>query len=59
MVSNLPAMQETLQMWVQSLCQENSLEKEMATHSSILVWEVPWTEEPSELKSMGFSYMTG
>ena len=33
--------------------------EEMATHSSILVWEVPWTEEPSELKSMGFSYMTG
>ena len=44
---------------VESLGQEDPLEKEMATHSSILVWEVPWAEEPSELKSMGFSYMTG
>ena len=43
MVMNLPAMQET---WVQSLCWENPLEKEMATHSSILAWEIPWTEEP-------------
>ena len=49
-------MQETQ---VQSLDQEDPLEKGMATHSSILVWEVPWTEEPSELKSMGVSYMTG
>ena len=42
-VQNLPAMQET---WVRSLSQENPLEKEMATHSSILAWESRWTEEP-------------
>ena len=39
--------------WVQSLDQENPLEKEMATHSSILAWEIPWTEEPGRLQSMG------
>ena len=50
MVKNLPAMQET---WVQSLCQEDPLEKEMATHSSILAWEIPWTEVPGGLQSMG------
>ena len=43
-------MQET---WVQSLGQEDPLEKEMATHSSILAWEILWTEEPGELQSMG------
>ena len=43
MVKNLPAMGET---WVQSLGQEDLLEKEMAIHSSILAWEIPWTEEP-------------
>ena len=48
-VKNQPAEQET-QVW--SLAQEDPLEKEMATHSSILVWEIPWTEEPSGLKSM-------
>ena len=47
---NLPAMQET---WVQSLGQEDPLEKEMVTHSSILVWRIPWTEEPGELPSTG------
>ena len=41
------------EMWVQSLGQENPLEKEMATHSSILVWEIPWSEEPGGLQSMG------
>ena len=46
MVKNLPAMQET---WVQSLGQEYPLEKEMATHSSILAWEILWTEEPGGL----------
>ena len=46
MVKNLPAMQETR---VQSLGQEDSLEKEMATQSSILAWEIPWTEEPGGL----------
>ena len=43
MVKNLPAVQET---WVQSLGQEDTLEKDMATHSSILAWRIPWTEEP-------------
>ena len=49
-VKNLPAMQETQ---VQSLGQEDPLEGEMATHSSILAWEIPWTEEPGGLQSMG------
>ena len=49
-IKNLPAMQKT---WVQSLGQEDPLEKEMATHSSILVWEIPWTEEPDGPQSMG------
>jgi len=56
-VKNPPAMQEYLPMmqetWVQSLGWEDPLEKEMATHSSILVWEIPWTEEPGGLQSMG------
>ena len=41
-------------MWVQSLGQEDALEKKMVSHSSILAWEIPRTEEPSELQSMGF-----
>jgi len=49
MVKNLPAMQET---WVRPLGQEDPLEKGMATHSSILAWRIPWTEEPGGLKSM-------
>ena len=49
-VNNLPTMQETQ---VQSLGQEDSLEKGMATHSSILAWRIPWTEEPGRLQSMG------
>ena len=49
MVKNLPAVQQT---WVQTLRLEDPLEKEMATHSSILVWEVQWTEEPGGLQSM-------
>ena len=44
-VKNLPAMQETQETWVQSLGQEDTLEKGMAAHSSILAWEIPWTEE--------------
>ena len=48
-VKNLPATQET---WVQSLGHEDLLEREMVTHSSILAWESPWTEEPGGLKSM-------
>ena len=50
MVKNLPAMQETL---VLSLGQEDSLEKAMVTHSSILAWRITWTEEPGVLQSMG------
>ena len=50
MVKNLPAMQET---WVQSLDREDPLEKEMATHFSILAWEIPWIEEPGGLQSIG------
>ena len=50
MVKSLPAMQET---WVQPLDWEDALEKEMATHSSILAWEAPWTKEPGGLESMG------
>ena len=49
MVKNPPAMQETQ---VQRLDQEDLLEKEMATHSSILDWEIPWTEKPGGLQSM-------
>ena len=50
MVKNPPAMQET---WVQSLGWEDTLEKAMATHSTILAWRIPWTEEPGRLQSMG------
>ena len=50
MVKNLPAMQETP---VQSLGQEDPLEKGMATHSRILAWRIPWTEDPGRLQSMG------
>ena len=49
-VKNLPAMWETL---VRSLNREDLLEKGMATHSSILAWRIPWTEEPGGLQSMG------
>ena len=49
-LKRLPAMWET---WVQSLSQVDPLEKEMATHSSILAWRIPWTEEPGGLQSMG------
>ena len=50
MVKNLPAMQETQ---VQSLGREDTLEKRMATHSSILAWRIPWTEDPGGLQSTG------
>ena len=49
MVKNLPAVQEN---WVQSLGQEDPLEKGMATHSSILAWRIPWTDEPGRLQSI-------
>ena len=59
-VKHLPTMQET---WVQSLGREDLLEKDMATHSSILAWRIPWTEEPGGLQFMGLqrvglSYLT-
>ena len=50
MVKGLPTMQET---WVQSLGREDSLEKEMATHSSTLAWKVSWMADPGKLQSMG------
>ena len=50
MVKNSPAMQET---WVQSVGQKDLLEKEMATHSDILAWRIPWVEKPGGLQSMG------
>ena len=63
LVENPPAMpvQET---WVRSLGWEDPLEKEMATHSSILTWEIPWTEEPGRLQCIesqrvGHSYLNG
>ena len=49
-VKRLPTMQE---IWVQSLGQEDLLEKEMATHSGILAWKISWTEQPGGLQSMG------
>ena len=50
MVKSLPAVRET---WVRSLAWEGPLEKGMATHSSILAWRIPWTEEPGGLQSVG------
>ena len=50
MLKHLSTMWET---WVQSLGREDLLEKEMATHSSILAWKIPWTEEPGRVQSMG------
>ena len=50
MVKRLPTMRE---IWVQSLGREDLLEKEMATHSSILAWKISWMEEPGKLQSMG------
>ena len=52
---SLPAMWET---WVRSLGQEGPLEKEMATHSSILAWRIPWMEDPGGLQSMGSQSQT-
>ena len=49
MVKNLPALQQT---WAQSLDQEDPLEKGMASHSSIIAWRIPWTEEPGGLQPM-------
>ena len=55
MSKNLPAMQES---WVPSLCQEDPLEKGMATHSSILAWGIPLTEKSGGLQSMGWQSQT-
>ena len=55
-VKHLPAMQETQ---VRSLSWEDALEKEMATHSSVLAWRIPWTEEPGGLQSTGSQSRTG
>ena len=52
-VKNLPAMQEPQETQVQSLGQEDPLEKGMAVHSSIVAWRIPWAEEPGRLQSMG------
>ena len=49
-VKHLPAIQET---WVRSVVREDLLEKEMATHSSVLAWRIPWMEEPGRLQSTG------
>ena len=52
MVKNMPAVQETKESQTQSLGREDPLEEETATHSSILAWEIPWTEKPGKLQSM-------
>ena len=53
MVKNSPAMQEPQETWVPSLSGDDALEEGMATHSSILAWRIPWTEEPGGLQSIG------
>ena len=53
MVKNQPEVQEPQEIQVQSLVREDPLEEKMATHSGILPWEMPWTEEPGGLQSMG------
>ena len=52
LVKNLPAMQETQEIWVQSLGREETMEKEMATHSSIVAYKIPWAEKPGRLQSI-------
>ena len=53
MVKNQPAMQEVQETQVRSLGREDPLKEDVATHSNILVWRIPWTEEPGGLQSMG------
>ena len=53
MVKNPPVVQVKQEMWVQSLVLEDPLEKDMATHSSILAWEIRWAEEPGRLQPVG------
>ena len=57
MIKNLPAM-EAMHTWVLFLGREDPLEESMATHSSILAWKLPWTEEPGRLQSMGLQRVT-
>ena len=57
-IKNPPAVQEIQEVWVQSLGQEDPLEEGMATHSSILTWRIPQTEEPGGLQSMGSQSQT-
>ena len=57
-VKNLPEMKEPQETQIQSLSWEDPLEEEMATHSSILAWRIPWTEEPGGLQSMGLQSWT-
>ena len=57
-VNNPPAMQEAQEIRVQSLVQDDPLEEELATHSSILTWRITWTEEPSVIQSMGSQSQT-
>ena len=57
-VKNPLAMQESQEMWLQSLGWEETLEKEMATPTSILAWKIPWTEAPGGLQSMGLDLLT-
>ena len=52
-VKNLPANAGDIKMWVQTLVQEDPLEKGIATHSSILAWKISWTEKPNGLQSIG------
>ena len=52
-VNNMPAVQETQEIWVRSLGQEDALEEEMASHSRIFAWEIPWTQELAGLQPMG------
>ena len=53
MIKNLPTIKEMQETWVQSLGGEDPLEEEMTTHSSILAWRIPWTEEPGEIQLIG------
>ena len=58
-VNNLLPMQEMQERWVQSLGQEDPLEEEMATHSNVLAWKIPWTVEPGACQSMGLLQRIG
>ena len=53
MIKNLPTIKEMQETWVQSLGGEDPLEEEMTTHSSILAWRIPWTEEPGKIQFIG------